>query len=134
MKYLLDTCTISHFVKGHASVNQHLKSTPPNLLAVSTTTLMEIEYGLKLNVARAAQINAVIENLFARITLLSFDERDAKIAGSLRADLKKAGTPIRPYDLLIASQAISHGLILVTQNTKEFAHVPALILEDWLSI
>ncbi|MCX7122233.1 MAG: PIN domain-containing protein [Gammaproteobacteria bacterium] len=132
MKYLLDTCTISHFTKGHLTIGQHLKQTPPNFLAVSTTTLMEIEYGLKLNPARAEQINLVIETLLAHITILPFEARDAKIAGSLRAELKKLGAPIGPYDLIIASQAVSHGLILVTQNTKEFERVPALILEDWL--
>jgi tRNA(fMet)-specific endonuclease VapC len=134
MKYLLDTCTISHFIKGHPSISQHLKATHPNLLSISTTTVMEIEYGLKLNPARAAEINAVIETLFAHMHILPFETRDAKIAGSLRAELKKAGTPIGPYDLIIASQAVGHGLILVTQNTREFERIPALMLDDWLTL
>ncbi len=133
MKYLLDTCTISHFIKGHPFVSQNLKSTPPQLLSISTITTMEIEYGLKLNPERAKLINNIIETLLARINVLPFTHRDAQVAGSLRADLKKIGTPIGPFDSLIAGQAISHGLILITQNRKEFERIPALFIEDWLT-
>lgn len=134
MKYLLDTCTVSHFVKGHPSISTKLKQTSPSLLSLSSISLMEIEYGLKLNLSRAHEINPIIEMLLERIELLSFEDRDAKIAGSIRADLRRADTPIGPYDLLIASQAMSHGLILVTQNTKEFTRIPGLLLQDWLNL
>ncbi len=133
MKYLLDTCTISHFVKGHPHISQQLRATPPELISLSSVSVMEIEYGLKLHPARAKELNVVIEALLNEIHILNFGERDAKIAATLRAELKKAGTPIGFYDLLIASQALSHGLILVTQNTKEFERVPTLILEDWIN-
>ena len=133
MKYLLDTCTISHFVKGHASISKQLKACDPKLISLSSISVMEIEYGLKLNLARAKTINAVIEALLSSVHILPFDQQDAEVAGNLRARLKATGTPIGPYDLLIAAQAIRHGLVLVTQNTAEFSRVPALVLEDWLS-
>jgi tRNA(fMet)-specific endonuclease VapC len=133
MKYLLDTYTVSNFIKGHPSIARKLKSHSPNLFCFSSISLMEIEYGLKLNLDRAEKINNVIEVLLSHIHILSFEERDSKIAGTLRADLKKSGTPIDPYDLLIASQALSNGLVLITQNTKEFERVPGLLLEDWLA-
>ncbi len=133
MKYLLDTCTISHFIKGHPSISEHFKATPSHLVFLSSISVMEIEYGLKLNLERAHKINSMIETLLSQIEILAFKEREAKIAGSLRAKLKQEGTFIGPYDLLIASQAISHGLILVTQNTKEFKRIPGLILESWLN-
>lgn len=133
MKYLIDTCTISHFVKGHSHIAKNLKACAPELISISSISVMEIEYGLKLNLERAKVINPVIESLLFCIQVLPFTREDAEVAGNLRAKLKKSGTPIGPYDLLIAAQAVRHGLILVTQNTSEFARVPALLLEDWLS-
>jgi tRNA(fMet)-specific endonuclease VapC len=94
MKYLLDTCTISNFIKGHPSIIRKLKSHSPNLLCFPSISLMEIEYGLKLNLERAEKINSVIEALLSHIHIFSFEERDSKIAGTIRADLKKSGTPI----------------------------------------
>lgn len=132
MKYLLDTCTISHFVKGHPKISKTLKATAPHFIFLSSISLMEIEYGLKLNPERASKLNPVIEALVSHVSILPFDEEDAKIAGSFRAGLQKLGTPIGAYDLLIASQAMRHGLVLITQNTKEFKRIPGLILEDWL--
>jgi tRNA(fMet)-specific endonuclease VapC len=65
------------------------------------------------------------------IALLTFDDRDARVAGEIRATLEAAGTPIGPYDLLIAGQAVRNGLTLVTANASEFARVSGLTLEDW---
>lgn len=132
MKYLLDTCTISHFVKGHPQISQQLKACDPKVISVSSISVMEIEYGLKANLARAKLISPMITSLLSSVQIMAFNQHDAEVAGSLRAHLKLAGTPIGPYDLLIAAQAIRHGLVLVTQNTKEFCHVPGLLLEDWL--
>lgn len=131
MKYLLDTCTISHFVKGQANILTRLTECSPELISISTITVMEIEYGLKLNLERARLINSIIETLLSKVNILPFQRRDAEVAGNLRAELKKLGTPIGPFDSLIAAQAISHGLILVTQNIKEFDRVSALMIEDW---
>ncbi len=131
MKYLLDTCTISHFIKGHSSISAQLKACVPQILCVSAITVMEIEYGLRLNSERARLINPVLETLFSCIHTLSFEIKEALVAGAIRAELKKQGTPVGPFDLLIAAQAIERGLVLVTQNTKEFSRIPGLVLEDW---
>ena len=61
----------------------------------------------------------------------AFDEEDAKTAGELRATLEGAGTPIGPYDLLIAAQALRTGATLVTANVAEFTRVPDLQWQDW---
>ena len=63
--------------------------------------------------------------------MLSFDEEDARISGEIRAQLAKKGTPIGPYDVLIAGQALARGLTLVTANTREFSRVEGLRLVDW---
>ena len=66
-----------------------------------------------------------------RLALLPFDEADAREAAAIRAHLRRQGTPIGPYDLLIAAQARRAGAVLVTANGREFARVPGLIVTDW---
>lgn len=63
--------------------------------------------------------------------MLPFDSHEAHCSALIRADLEKKGTPIGPYDLLIAGIAVAHQGILVTNNTKEFNRVPELKLENW---
>jgi tRNA(fMet)-specific endonuclease VapC len=65
------------------------------------------------------------------VVVVGFEEEDAVIAGDLRAELERAGTPIGPYDLLIAAQALRSGSTLVTANVREFRRVPGLAVEDW---
>lgn len=66
-----------------------------------------------------------------QFTFLDFDKDDARRAGAVRAELATAGTLIGPYDLLIAGQALSRNLILITRNTREFSRVSGLQIEDW---
>jgi tRNA(fMet)-specific endonuclease VapC len=69
--------------------------------------------------------------LSGRIDVARFEEEDAAAAGDLRATLEAAGTPIGPYDLLIAAQALRTGATLVTANVSEFARVVGLAWQDW---
>jgi tRNA(fMet)-specific endonuclease VapC len=69
--------------------------------------------------------------LSGKIDVVPFDEQDAVTAGDLRARLEAAGTPIGPYDLLIAAQALRNRAILVTANISEFARVRGLVWQDW---
>jgi tRNA(fMet)-specific endonuclease VapC len=63
--------------------------------------------------------------------VIEFDQEDARQAGEIRATLAAAGTPIGPYDVLIAGQARARSLVLVTRNTGEFSRVGGLHVEDW---
>jgi len=65
------------------------------------------------------------------VTLVAFDEEDAKSAGTIRATLEKVGRPIGASDLLISGQAVRHKMTLVTANSKEFSRVKGLVWEDW---
>ena len=67
----------------------------------------------------------------SRFVVLDFDKEDARQSGQIRALLAGKGTPIGPYDVLIAGQAIARNLTLVTHNTDEFRRVPGLRIEDW---
>ena len=66
-----------------------------------------------------------------QFAVLEFDEEDARQAGQIPADLASKGTPIGPYDVLIAGQARARELTLVTPDTTAFQRVPGLKLEDW---
>ena len=131
MKYLLDTCVVSDFIKGEAGVLSRLKSEKPKNLAISSVSLMEIEYGLALNPARTKKISPVINTLLKMLTIIPYDPMDAKTTASIRAYLKTEGTPIGPYDVMIAGCAFNHGLIMVTSNTNVFNRVIGLVLQDW---
>ena len=100
-------------------------------VAISSTVLYELRYGA----ARSAQPEKNVERLrvflAGPVDVAHFGEEDAAIAGNLRATLEGAGTPIGPYDLLIAAQALRCGATLITANTSEFARVPGLALENW---
>jgi tRNA(fMet)-specific endonuclease VapC len=131
MKYLLDTCTVSDFVKGQPNVLARVKATPPNLIAVSALTRMEVDYGLALNVDRAKKLAPVLDAFFSTIVTLPFDEVDAKAAAAIRAALKSLGQPIGAYDVLIAGTGLAKGLMVVTSNVGEFKRVSGLQVEDW---
>ena len=131
MKYLLDTCTVSDFVKGQTGVLDRIKNTPPSLIAVSVVTRMEIEFGLQLNPERARKLGPILDSVLKAITTLPLSEADAIAAAGIRAALQRRGQPIGPYDILIAGFGLARGLILVTSNTGEFERVGGLLLENW---
>jgi tRNA(fMet)-specific endonuclease VapC len=131
MKYLLDTCTVSDFVKGQPNVLARVKAIPPSLIAVSALTRMEVDYGLALNNERARKLAPMLDAFFSTIATLPFDEADAKAAAAIRAALKTQGQPIGAYDVLIAGTALARGLVVVTSNAGEFKRVSGLQVEDW---
>ena len=131
MKYLLDTCTVSDFVKGHPNVLVRVKATAPDLIAVSVLTRMEVDYGLALNAERARKLAPMLDAFFSTIATLPFDESDAKAAAAIRAALKIMGQPIGAYDVLIAGAGLARGLVVVTSNVGEFKRVGGLQVEDW---
>lgn len=131
MKYLLDTCTVSDFVKGHPNVLARVKATPPDLIAVSVLTRMEVDYGLALNAERARKLAPMLNAFFSAIATLPFDEADANAAAAIRAALKIMGQPIGAYDVLIAGAGLARGLVVVTSNVGEFRRVSGLQVEDW---
>lgn len=99
-------------------------------LCVSSVSLAELIYGAEKS-ERFEHNLSVVESFAARLEVLPFDEKAAAHYGQIRASLEQAGTPIGPYDLMIAGHARSEGLILVTNNTREFKRVDGLRIENW---
>ncbi len=131
MKYLLDTCVISDFVKGELNTQQRIKHAQPAELAISSISIMEIQHGLMLNHQRAKKIGNIIDEFISCINHLNFTIADAHYAAIIRTHLHTRGTPIGAYDILLAGTALANDLIFVTSNIKEFARVPKLHLENW---
>ena len=127
-KFVLDTNAVIALVKGDqrfiAKITQHV----PNDICMTSITLHELYYGACKSQRRAENL-ARIELL--KLEVLPFDEQDALSAGTVRASLAAAGTPIGPLDVLIAGAALARKLTLVTHNTREFERVSDLRLADW---
>ena len=116
-----------------ATVRQRLVKTlhEGTIVGIPTVVLYELWYGIKKS-ARAQQNTDALDNFLALdVTRWPFELEDAEEAGDIRAALERLGTPIGPYDVLIAAQARRRGAILVTANKNEFARVPGLQTQDW---
>lgn len=99
-------------------------------IAISTVVLFELHYGSAKS--RKRSINEASVTAFAsRVLVVPFDADDAILAGGIRAGLESRGTPIGPYDTLIAAQALRNNATLITANTRGFERVTGLRLEDW---
>jgi tRNA(fMet)-specific endonuclease VapC len=132
--YLLDTNACIALMAGRPpAVRARLLAARASGLAASVPAiaLYELRYGVAKSRRRGANSEALDLLLAQGLEVLPFDREDAASAGEVRAALETAGTPIGPYDLLIAGQALRRGLTLVTANVREFARVPALSWEDW---
>ncbi len=128
--YILDTNTLIYFFKGMGNVSSKLLATSPKEIAIPSIVLYELEYGIaKSNSPRKRQ--AQLNELCSVVEVLPFNSQEARCSALIRANLEKKGTPIGPYDLLIAGTAVAYQGILVTNNTKEFDRVPDLKLENW---
>lgn len=131
---LLDTNTCIYVMKNkYTSLTEKLLRHDPEQIAVSAITLHELEYGAAKS-RWGERTRDKMHAFLAPFTILPFNATDAIAAGNIRAFLVSEGTPIGPYDLMIAAQAVVRGMTVVTHNTKEFMRVPDLKLEDWVVI
>jgi tRNA(fMet)-specific endonuclease VapC len=135
LKYLLDTNACIALINGRpAGVRTRFQAAIARgaEVSVSGVVLFELWYGVAKSEQLESNTSRMESFLAGPISLLSFDEEDARVAGRIRATLEKIGRPIGAYDLLIAGQAIHHKLTLVTANGKEFTRVKGLVCEDWV--
>jgi tRNA(fMet)-specific endonuclease VapC len=134
VSYLLDTnAVIALLTNRPSTVRERLREIPTteSQLAVSSIVLFELWYGVARSRHRADNTQRLRSFMSGAVTVLPFEEEDAAMAGDLRAELERGGTPIGPYDLLIAAQALRAKATLVTANVSEFRRVPGLNWEDW---
>jgi tRNA(fMet)-specific endonuclease VapC len=133
VNYLLDTNAVIAILKSQpAGVRGRLRRAVSRRasIGVSSVVLYELWYGVARSERRRDNAERLRVFLSGNIDVVPFDEQDAVTAGDLRAR-ENAGTPIGPYDLLIAAQALRSGATLVTANISEFARVRGLAWQDW---
>jgi tRNA(fMet)-specific endonuclease VapC len=131
MKFLLDSNTCIQFLNdSHAGVRRSILTHLPSDLAVCSIVKAELLYGAY----RSARIPANLQRLktfFEPLRSLPFDDACVQTFGQLRAVLATKGTAIDANDMLIAAIGLTHGLTVVTHNTREFGRIDGLKLEDW---
>ena len=128
---LLDTnAVIALLTRRSDALLQRVEAAEAGSLAISSVAAHELYYGAYRSQKVAFNLET-LRLLFADLAILDLDREDARVAGEIRADLARLGTPIGPYDVLIAGQARARDLTLITNNTDEFARVPGLRIEDW---
>ncbi len=134
MNYLLDTNAVIALLRNNPPrVRDRLRLVVSRgaAVAVSSIVLYELWYGVARSERRRENAERLRVFLSGNIAVVPFGEEDAMAAGDLRAALERAGTPVGPYDLLIAAQARRNGTTLVTANVSEFARVDGLVWQDW---
>ncbi len=131
MKVMLDTDICIYIIKQQpaAVLNRFLEYQVGDI-CISSITLSELRYGVAKSLQREKNARALDEFVIP-LEILPFDEQAARPYGEIRAALEKAGTPIGSMDLLIAAHAVSLGVLLATNNTREFSRVSGLNLVDW---
>ena len=132
LKYMLDTNICIFTIKNKPESVREQFNRHHGQLAISTITLMELLFGAEKSAFPARNL-AVVEGFAARVAQHDYDQHAAAHTGQLRAELAKRGQLIGPYDQMIAGHARSQGLIIVTNNLREFERVPGLRSQDWLN-
>lgn len=128
MRFLLDSNAVIALLRGDSGFLRRLREHRPEDFGIPAIVAHELFYGAYRGKRRTENL-ARVEAL--PFEVVEFDYEDARQAGQIRAGLAAAGTPIGPYDVLIAGQAMARTLTLITHNTREFERVPGLRFEDW---
>jgi len=130
IRYLLDTNTVSYILKGNfPRVRDRLVRLPMGEVGISVITEAELRFGLA-RLPQAAKLGIVVEEFLRRIEILPWDSDAAQHYARQRAALEENGEPMGNLDLMIASQALAMGAIVVT-NDRVFRRVKGLTIEDW---
>lgn len=130
---LLDTDTLIEVLRGNARAQRSLGALPVSAVVyVSSITAAELYHGA----ARSTQPNAGMQQvrlLLSGLQVIPVDEAVAEQFGTLKAELQATGQVVADFDLLIAATALVHTLQVVTHNTRHFARIPGLAVDDWLA-
>jgi tRNA(fMet)-specific endonuclease VapC len=131
LAFMLDTNICIHVIRTYPPQLRDPFNAAAEQLCISSITLGELHYGAEKSARREANL-AAIGQFVARLEVLPFGAKAAAHYGQLRAEFQRAGTPCGPHDMQIGGHARSEGLIVVTNNLREFARMPGVRAEDWL--
>jgi tRNA(fMet)-specific endonuclease VapC len=131
MRFLLDTNIVSNLIRyPQGRIADRIKAVGESNICISIIVAAELRYGATKKAS--PRLTAQVEAVLGAIDTLPFDSPADEIYGSMRTKLEMAGTPIGGNDLIIAAQALTHELTLVTDNDKEFERIDGLEVENWL--
>jgi tRNA(fMet)-specific endonuclease VapC len=131
LHYLLDTNALITLLRGRSDpLIRRVRDHEPAAVGISSIAMHELYYGA-FRSQRPEHNLEQVDGLLLEI--IDFDREDARESGAVRAELAARGTPIGPFDVLMAGQARGRGLTLVTANTREFLRINGLNVEDWSS-
>ena len=128
--WVLDTNTLIYFFRGEGNVAKEILACSPRAIGIPSMVLYELEVGIAKSTSPRKRLGQ-LEALTAVVQTLPFGVAEARASAAIRSSLEKKGTPIGPYDVLIAGTAKACNATLVTRNTREFKRVQGLVLEDW---
>jgi tRNA(fMet)-specific endonuclease VapC len=129
---LLDTNICIHIINARpVEVLQRFRQYRMGEIGVCSVVAAELAYGVAKSGSRRNR--EALEMFMAPLIILPFDEASIWVYGDLRAELERRGTPIGSLDTMIAAHALSQQAPLVTNNTREFARVPGLQLQNWVT-
>ena len=131
-KYMLDTNIVIYTMKNKPQSVREAFKKHYGQMCISSVSYMELVFGAERSSNPESNLRN-LEGFIARMDVLSYAEAAAVHTGQICAELTKKGTPIAPYDQMIAGHARSLGLILVTNNAKEFERVDGIRIENWVS-
>ncbi|HEY4547918.1 MAG TPA: type II toxin-antitoxin system VapC family toxin [Pedomonas sp.] len=131
LTYMLDTNICIYVMKTYPPSVREKFNALADQLCISSITLGELHYGAEKSARRIENLTA-IEHFVARLEVLPFSDKAAVHYGQVRAELERAGTPCGPHDMQIGAHARSEGLIVVTNNMKEFVRMPGVRVENWI--
>jgi tRNA(fMet)-specific endonuclease VapC len=130
--YLLDTNICAYFInRRYENVIKRMRQIDPEDLYISSIVAAELAYGVE-NSAHVESNRKNLQAFLELIQILPWDEKAVWLYASHKTRLKKTGTTIGELDLLLASQALAHGAVFVTNNTREFERIEGLKLENWV--
>ncbi len=130
MIFALDSNVVIHAMKGAGRVAARLARMSPAEIAIPAVVVYELEFGT-MRSSDPERRRKELERLLGAISVLPFDDRAANLAAKLRYDLGQSGIAVGPIDTLIAGTVLAHGAKLISHNTREFARIPGLQVEDW---
>ena len=128
--YLLDTDTVIYSLKDHSEVKKNLRRCLYDPIKISVITLMELYYGAYKSQKIESNL-AKIKTLENSMEIIPLGKESVEVFGIYKAKLEKAGEPLDDFDLILASCALSHNLILVTNNIKHFRRIEGLKVTNW---
>lgn len=130
LRYMLDTNICIATIRNKPDATRVAFNRHHTQMCISAVTVMELLYGDEVS-SQSQRNLANVEGFIARLDVLDYDAAAAAHTAQIRAELTQAGTQIGPYDQMIAGHARSRGLVVVTNNTREFKRVPGMRIEDW---